>query len=183
MKKIKAGVIGGGNIAEFHLNDMVKNENIIPYALCDVNQESLDKTGDRYNIPKENRYTDYKELLARSDIDMVSICTPNVTHFSIAMDTVKSGKAYVLEKPVAMTLAEAKPPVLQTPSVFPTVISRRFRKPKKLFLPALLAKSIMSTHSILKEKMIMKIFLCCGVIRKNWPEAAALAIWVHICWI
>lgn len=97
MKKIKAGVIGGGNIAEFHLNDMVKNENIIPYALCDVNQESLDKTGDRYNIPKENRYTDYKELLARSDIDMVSICTPNVTHFSIAMDTVKSGKAYVLE--------------------------------------------------------------------------------------
>ncbi|MFQ7787890.1 MAG: Gfo/Idh/MocA family protein [Blautia massiliensis (ex Durand et al. 2017)] len=107
-EKIKAGVIGGGNIAEFHLNDMVKNENIIPYALCDVNQESLDKTGDRYNIPKENRYTDYKELLARSDIDMVSICTPNVTHFSIAMDTVKSGKAYVLEKPVAMTLAEAK---------------------------------------------------------------------------
>ena len=139
MKKIKAGVIGGGNIAEFHLNDMVKNENIIPYALCDVNQESLDKTGDRYNIPKENRYTDYKEL--------------------------------------------QKTPVLQTPSVFPTVISRRFRKPKKLFLPALLAKSIMSTHSILKEKMIMKIFLCCGVIRKNWPEAAALAIWVHICWI
>ena len=121
---------------------------------------------------------------------MVSICTPNVTHFSIAMDTVKSGKAYVLEKPVAMTLAEAKElylatktPVLQTPSVFPTVIFRRFRKPKKLFLPALLAKSIMSTHSILKEKMIMKIFLCCGVIRKNWPEAAALATWVHICWI
>ena len=33
MKKIKAGVIGGGNIAEFHLNDMVKNENIIHYAL------------------------------------------------------------------------------------------------------------------------------------------------------
>ena len=114
MKKIKAGVIGGGNIAEFHLNDMVKNENIIPYALCDVNQESLDKTGDRYNIPKENRYIDYKELLARSDIDMVSICTPNVTHFSIAMDTVKSGKAYVLEKPVAMTLAEAKELYLAT---------------------------------------------------------------------
>ena len=39
---------------------------------------------------------------------MVSICTPNVTHFSIAMDTVKSGKAYVLEKPVAMTLARSK---------------------------------------------------------------------------
>ena len=77
MKKIKAGVIGGGNIAEFHLKDMAKNEYIVPYALCDVNQESLDKTGDRYNIPKENRYTDYKKLLARPDIDMVSICTPN----------------------------------------------------------------------------------------------------------
>lgn len=61
MKKIKAGVIGGGNIAEFHLKDMAKNEYIVPYALCDVNQESLDKTGDRYNIPKENRYTDYKK--------------------------------------------------------------------------------------------------------------------------
>ena len=45
---------------------------------------------------------------------MVSICTPNVTHFSIAMDTVKSGKAYVLEKPVAMTLAEAKELYLAT---------------------------------------------------------------------
>lgn len=89
-----------------------------------------------------------------------------------------------------MTLAEAKELYLATKNTgltnavgFPTVIFRRFRKPKKLFLPALLAKSIMSTHSILKEKMIMKIFLCCGVIRKNWPEAAALAIWVHICWI
>lgn len=108
MNNIRAGIIGGGNIAEYHIRDMIRGGRIIPWALCDVDAESLERTGDAYGIPAERRFTDYKALLALPEVDMVSICTPNVTHFEIAMEAVWHKKAYALEKPVAMTLAEAR---------------------------------------------------------------------------
>lgn len=107
MRKIKAGIIGGGNIAETHIREMKQSGIIEPYALCDVNVENLNEAGEKYGIPEDRRYTDYKEIL-KTDIDMVSICTPNVTHYAIAMEAIKNKKPYVLEKPVSMTLEEAK---------------------------------------------------------------------------
>lgn len=108
MNKIRAGVIGGGAIAECHLRDMQKGNSIVPWAICDVNPVSLNRTGEAFGIPQERRFTDYKELLAQPDVDMVTICTPNVTHYEIALEAVKSGKPYALEKPVSMTLEEAE---------------------------------------------------------------------------
>ena len=108
MKEIRAGIIGLGDIAAGHINDMKRSGKIIPYALCDVNREALYRAGQKYGIPQERCYTDYKALLVRDDIDMVSICTPNITHYEIAMEAVSKGKAYALEKPAAMTLEEAR---------------------------------------------------------------------------
>lgn len=108
MQKLRAGIIGSGGIAECHIRGMMECGKIEPYALCDINHDSLNRIGEKYSIPEQRRYSDYRELLACPQVDMVSICTPNATHYEIAMAVVKSGKPYALEKPIAMTLEQAK---------------------------------------------------------------------------
>jgi predicted dehydrogenase len=52
--------------------------------------------------------TDLKAVLARPDIHVVDVATPNDSHFAIAMAALKAGKHVLCEKPLAMTTAEAK---------------------------------------------------------------------------
>ena len=60
---IKVAVIGVGSISECHLDAYVKNKDAELYAICDINPETLKRQGERYNIPEERRFLDYKELL------------------------------------------------------------------------------------------------------------------------
>jgi predicted dehydrogenase len=51
-------------------------------------------------------HADYRELLARRDIDAVSVCTPTQTHYCIAAHALRAGKDVLLEKPPTMTVEE-----------------------------------------------------------------------------
>lgn len=106
-KKVRVGVIGCGAIAEHaHL----AGYSLIPdqveiVALADPLQERLDAMAAKYNV--SNLYRDYNELLARPDIDAVSICTPNYLHAPLAIAAARAGKHVLGEKPMALTLEEA----------------------------------------------------------------------------
>lgn len=52
--------------------------------------------------------TDYRELLARPDIDMVDICVPNFAHAEIVLAAAAAGKHIYCEKPLALTVAEGQ---------------------------------------------------------------------------
>lgn len=52
--------------------------------------------------------SDWREVVARPDIDIVDICTPNDTHAEIAIAAAKAGKHVMCEKPMAMTVADAE---------------------------------------------------------------------------
>ena len=75
--------------------------------MCDINEEALSITGEKYQIPPERRYREHTGMLQNSEIDAVSICTPNFKHFSIALDAVHYGVPFALEKPIAMNKDEA----------------------------------------------------------------------------
>jgi predicted dehydrogenase len=77
-------------------------------ALCDIDREKLDRTGDLYGIDQSRRFTDFRELIACAQVEAVDICTPNDCHFLMALEAVKAGKHYSLEKPVTMNAAEAE---------------------------------------------------------------------------
>ena len=66
------------------------------------NAETFAKT---YGLP--HHFTDHRPLLARDDIDMVVIGTPNDTHCPLVLDCAAAGKHVVLEKPMCLSLAEA----------------------------------------------------------------------------
>jgi predicted dehydrogenase len=105
MEKIKIAVVGCGTIANSaHLPAYQKNAEAEIRYVCDIIPERADKAAAEYG---GKAVYDYKELLGRSDIDAVSICTPNNVHAPIAIDFLRAGKDVLSEKPAARTYAEA----------------------------------------------------------------------------
>lgn len=75
-------------------------------AAADTSEERLRAFAQRWNVPAT--YTDYREMLAREQLDIVSICTPTRTHLPIALDVAATGMSGVfLEKPVTQSLRDA----------------------------------------------------------------------------
>ena len=105
---MKVAVIGVGSISDCHLDSYVKNPETELYAICDINPKTLKAQGDRYNIPEERRYLDYKELLKVEEIEAVSVCTWNSEHAPITIAALQAGKHVMCEKPMATNVADAK---------------------------------------------------------------------------
>jgi predicted dehydrogenase len=67
--------------------------------------DRLAQYGREFNVP--NLYREYQDLLARDDLDAVSVCTPNQLHAPVAIGALEGGRHVVCEKPLARTSAEA----------------------------------------------------------------------------
>lgn len=76
-------------------------------ALADVAEQNRERAGALFGVPADQRYADYRELLARAPIDTVVIATPHSLHAEQAIAAAAAGKAIISEKPMAVTLEEA----------------------------------------------------------------------------
>ncbi|AYO29203.1 gfo/Idh/MocA family oxidoreductase [Biomaibacter acetigenes] len=102
--KLNMGVIGLGLIGGLHARIISELPHTELVAVADINEEAAKKTAQSYNC---DFYTDYNELLARKDIDAVSICVPEEYHVAPAVEAAKTGKHILMEKPIAKTCKEA----------------------------------------------------------------------------
>jgi predicted dehydrogenase len=106
MKELRVGVIGTGFIGPVHVQALRR----MPY----VTVACIAETGDELARTKAEALGvaewcgDYRELLARKDIDAVHICSPNFLHAKMAKDALLAGKHVLCEKPLAVTSAEAE---------------------------------------------------------------------------
>ena len=75
-------------------------------AICDIDPAVLASMGECFDIPEEDRYLDYHELLTREDIDAVIICTPDQLHRRMCEEFLAAGKHVMCEKPLALTRPE-----------------------------------------------------------------------------
>ena len=101
-KKYGFGVIGCGMVSQFHLEAIRDIENAEIIAVCDISEETARNTANKYGCI--NWYTDYKQLLGRDDIDIVSICTPSGLRRDIAVLAARMGKHIIVEKPIEVSL-------------------------------------------------------------------------------
>lgn len=108
MRKLKAGIVGCGGIANGkHLPAMKKNGNFEMVAFCDLIEERAQKAKKEYGTEDSKVYTDYKELL-EEDLDVVYVLTPNNAHAPVTIAALESGRHVMCEKPMAKTYEEAK---------------------------------------------------------------------------
>ncbi|MBR4539008.1 MAG: Gfo/Idh/MocA family oxidoreductase [Clostridia bacterium] len=109
MDKVRIGIIGCGGIANNkHMPSLAKLPEVEMVAFCDIVEERAQKAAKDFGTPDAKWYVDYKELLARKDIDVVHVLTPNKQHSFITVDALESGKHVMCEKPMAINSAEAK---------------------------------------------------------------------------
>jgi len=108
-KLVRVGIIGCGGIANGkHMPALSKNKNVEIVAFCDIVEERAQEASKKYGAEGAKVYTDYRELLKDSSIDVIHVCTPNDSHSAISVASLESGKHVMCEKPMAKTAAEAR---------------------------------------------------------------------------
>lgn len=112
-QKLRVGVIGVGLRGTNHLNNLLKREDVVVIAICDIDpnriqiaQDHIQKAGQKKAKTFGKNEHDYKNLLALTDIDAVVIATPWLWHTKMAVDAMKAGKYTGLEVSAANTLEE-----------------------------------------------------------------------------
>ncbi len=107
---MKYALIGCGRIATNHVTAAVNN-NLEIVAVCDVVPEKMEAILEKHNLADDKsikRYTDYKKMLEENDLELVSIATESGKHAAIALDAIDAGVNVIIEKPMAMNMADAE---------------------------------------------------------------------------
>ncbi len=106
MDKVKIGIVGAGWAAQvFHLPVYAKLSEAAVVCLCDRDKSRVRAVAEKFGIKKF--YTDYQEMLAVEDLDVVDICTTTSAHKEIAIACLEAKKDIFVEKPVARQYSEA----------------------------------------------------------------------------
>jgi predicted dehydrogenase len=103
---LAVGVIGLGYAGRTHTHAYAQIPGVRVVALAGQEPDRLAELGAQYGIPY--LYHDYQDLLARDDLDAISVCTPNALHAPIAIAALGQGRHVLCEKPLARTGTEAE---------------------------------------------------------------------------
>lgn len=106
MKKLKAGIIGGGYIAKMnHIPTYKKMKKTVELcAICDLNEKLAKETANNFQIPSS--YTDISQMLSNEDLDIVDICVPPKIHAPLAIEAIENGCNVIMEKPMALVTSD-----------------------------------------------------------------------------
>ena len=103
---IYTGIIGTGFIGPAHIEALRRLGNIKVVAICDSNQSSAESRAAQLNVP--HAYSDVSAFLQHPGLDAVHNCTPNHLHAAINRQIIAAGKHVFSEKPLCMTMEEAR---------------------------------------------------------------------------
>ncbi len=151
-QRINLGFIGLGRQSMGHLGRFLRERDVQVVAVCDVEstrrEHNRQRVDDAYAEQRKKgtykgcvSYVDFRELLARDDIDAVVIGTPDHWHAIPAIGAARAGKDIYCEKPLSLTIAEGRAMVtaarkhkvvFQTGSQQRSEFAGRFRKAVEL---------------------------------------------------
>ena len=105
--RLNVGAIGLGRLGRVYAQDLaqrVPNARLV--AVADQKAELAEQFARDFDVPKW--YKSHQELLADKDEEAVAVVTSTSTHKEVVLDAVRNGKAVFCEKPIAMSLEEAR---------------------------------------------------------------------------
>jgi predicted dehydrogenase len=124
---LRIGIIGCG-IGDFHAEAYLLDRRADVVSLAGLDIPRCLELCKKHGIPEHT--ANYEDLLARSDVDAVSIAVPNYLHAPIAIAALRAGKHVLLEKPIGLTAAEGEQIVAEANAagkVLGLAFSKRYR--------------------------------------------------------
>lgn len=105
---MKYAIIGCGRIAVNHIKAVINNE-LDMVAMCDLSLDAIDNLIKKTEYNKKvEKYTDFRKMInEHPEIELISIATDSGSHASIAIECLDKGIHLIIEKPIAMSLADA----------------------------------------------------------------------------
>ncbi len=100
-------IVGCGRISSRHaqaLADLQATHNVKLTAVCDIIEARAQNSASKYGV---KAYTNYQQMLADPEIDVVSVCVPSGLHSSMGQEAARAGKHVLMEKPISLTVADA----------------------------------------------------------------------------
>jgi predicted dehydrogenase len=175
MKKLNVGLVGYGFMGRTHSNAFRKVNNFfdseyqpVLKALCGRDGQKAGAFATKWGY--ESVETDWRKLIARDDIDLVDIATPNDSHADIAIAAAKAGKMILCEKPLAMDGLEGKKMVAAVAKAgVPNMVWYNYRR-----VPAItLAKQLIDEGRLGRIFHYRAKFLQDWTISKELPQGGA----------
>lgn len=147
---IKIGHIGLGRMGLFHAENLSQMNDACLYALCDLDEEKLEKEAKRLNVTKT--YTNFDDMVNDKEIDAITITSPSHLHTEQIAKALKAGKHVFSEKPLGTTVDQCKiaeKAVEENPNqIFMLGFMRRFDKSYKYAKEAIDAGKIGKVYMV-----------------------------------
>jgi len=144
MRKIGIGIIGAGDWAGTHADHYRRFPDLGELmAFADPDRGRAEKSATTWGV--KTFFADYRELLARDDISLVSVCAPPSIHAEISLAALRAGKHVLCEKPLAASLSECDAMIAEAEQrglVLAGVFQNRF------FRSALQAKALLDSGEL-----------------------------------
>ena len=93
---LKVGLVGVGGISHSHIDAWEKMEDAELIAMCDIRPERMEK------FTEKKCYTDFDEMLAENEFDVIDICLPTYLHADFAVKAMEKGINVITEKPISL---------------------------------------------------------------------------------
>ncbi len=177
-KPLRIGIIGYGFMGRAHSNAYSQvghffdsDHQIVLQAACARNEDAVKSFAARWGYRSVE--TDWRKLIARDDIDVIDICTPNNTHAEMAIAAAKAGKAILCEKPLGLNSKDAEKMVAAVEKArVPNMVWYNYRR-----CPAVvLAKNLIDEGKLGKIFHYRANFLQDWTINPDLPQGGA-ALW------
>jgi hypothetical protein len=112
-ERIGVGLIGKGVMGNGHLRRLVGDKGVRVLGVCEVDGlrrgQAMQRVKDYYGEDHGcTAYNDYREMIARKDIDGIVVVTPDHWHTLQSIDAIKAGKDVYCEKPISITVREGR---------------------------------------------------------------------------
>ena len=101
-RDIGFGVVGLG-MGAYHADAISGAKGAKLIALCDIDEDRLNKTNENYKV---KTYKNYDDMVNDKEIEVINVCSPSYMHVDMAIQAVRAGKHVIVEKPVDISVAK-----------------------------------------------------------------------------
>ena len=106
--RVRLACIGTGGMGSGNMQSFLNDDRVQVVAVCDVDRGHRERAGAVAKLGAGDLYNDFREVLARSDVDAVMCAVPDHWHAVIAVAAAKAGKDLYSEKPLAASIGEGR---------------------------------------------------------------------------